>query len=339
MEIETTPKILMQSLLEITKKGVISLINLDIDKYPPTIFDQLRTTFPRSIAADAGHMQLSEDVDLYKLLKLISINWHFMEQSFVTACDENNNGKAHRSFLELLRCGRNEDAHDKIFSYEDVLLYGFVIRRFFSEREHYFNQSMCDEIIEESFRKLSETMLPTTVEQKKEIIPEVATVINTPNEETKPQQALVVSDGSNQDLIIQEGLFESKTQEEITDIFMDLVSDFQKHDYDKLITLIDYPKDILVEPGIYKDTLHFSAGSISFAMGSKKLNLIKDYLLYLTVFALTGIRIDSTVGEYEGYEVICLPSNEDPKLLIGRTRARILCSSMDEIDEWLKEGH
>lgn len=109
-------------------------------------------------------------------------------------------------------------------------------------------------------------------------------------------------------------------------------------DYSKFNELMGFKSPPVVRPGTFPHTLCIAAeGPVWGSWGDFKLKLVEENLLEVFLFALSGFIPDDMKGEWEGTELICIPSKEKARVQFGRNKARMLCASMDRISKWLEK--
>ena len=155
MEISPTPQILMQNLLDGTKKVIVELINLEIPNLNLIEKKRLAETMalPARYSFVSGINQ--DDCELLKVLKYLWKDWDLLKDKIFVSNEENSFGRTTRSYISILMQARNDWAHDTL-TYEDVLHYGFVVQRLKRSIQDNSDGSFADQIIEFCIEKISE---------------------------------------------------------------------------------------------------------------------------------------------------------------------------------------
>lgn len=320
MNIQITPKILIQYILEETAKGLIIFLNTTINSFPAEVQEDLLFRIPRSfITKGVKGLNIDSPGDVKILLDTFWKNWDVLQEKIIPCEEVIIYGRVYRSYISILLQARNEWAHTTTFSYDDVIFYGLAARRFFSSQLTVEVSSALDEIVEEGIQKL----IPG---QGKVDVPE-----STTTEPIKTSDVLEVMPSTPKHQPVDR--LQRDDSSKALEILVNLVRDER---YEDIAKIIDYPKSITLPQPKFPNTFCLSDGQTTFAFGANKFELIKKNLDYVVMFALTGETIPIMRGEFKGNPTLCLPSNSETHLQIGQVKAQIVCMKMKEISDWLK---
>jgi hypothetical protein len=374
MEISPTPQILMQTLLDGTKKVIIEILNSEIPNLNSTEKKTLTEILmlPAYYSFNGGIKP--DDCELSRVLKYLWKEWDLLKDKIFISSEENSYGRTTRSYISILMQARNDWAHDTL-TYEDVIHYGLVIQRIKKNIQKNVDDSFPDQIIdfciekisEKDIRKIEESNVQTNdqvriinesdktpdqkeLEEKEEDIRttkteegkevwfevEIGQSDNESNQEesTEVDNEIVTGQSEEDDKKVNE-LFDQYSKEELIQAIK-IRSSIEEKDYAAISALVPYPRDITVQPGSYPDTLFFSDGYISFAFGVRKIKQIWEYIFEISLFAVLGRIKNSMKGSYQNCDVICIPSNESTNIMFGRNKAQIISNSWRLIKDWLK---
>jgi len=320
MNFQITPKILIQYILEETKKGLLIFLNSDINSFPSEVQEELLFRIPRpNIEKSGNKISITPPEDGKILLDTFWKNWDILQEKILQPDELLILARVYRSYISILLQARNEWAHTTSFTFEDVIFYGLTAKRFFSHPQTTSISSSLEEIVDESFQRL----LP-------EKPAELTTAENIPFRSMEKQKINL-----NMPKI---EVIKNTKKDNHTDVIEVLLDIVRNEKYEDLAKLVDYPTEITLPDPKFANTFCLSDGRNTFAFGISKLELIKEMLAYVTVFALTGETLPSMKGEFKGNPTICLPTNSDAFLQIGQVKAQMICMKMREISEWLKKN-
>jgi hypothetical protein len=314
----------MQYLLDETSKGLLIFLNAEINRLPAAIQRDILNQIPNAgvIQADNGK-QIKSGCDVYVLLGIFWRNWDILEKKVLDPADIDILGRVYRSYISILIQARNEWAHINSLTYEDVIFYGLTAKRFFSSKKTDSVASVLEEIVEESFQKL----LP----EKPIEVPTSTGPPVTPTEAAAESEKPVVNEIPQPETIKR---LKKDDHEKVVDVLLDIVRNGK---YEDLAKLVDYPLEITLPDPKFPNTFCLSDERNTFAFGMSKFELIKENLVFVTIFALTGKTLPTMAGEFKGNPTICLPSNSETNLQIGQVKAQMICMKMHEISEWLNK--
>lgn len=320
MNFQITPKILIQYILEETKKGLLIFLNSEINTFPSELQEELLYRIPRiNIRKSGNTISLIAPEDGKILLDIFWKNWDILQERILQPDELLILARVYRSYVCILLQARNEWAHTTSFTFEDVIFYGLTAKRFFSHPMTTSISSALEEIVDESFQRLNPEK---TVGLK--------TVKRTPHQSMEEQK-------ENLDTPSFEAIKNLKKDDhaDVIEVLLDIV---RNEKYEDLAKLVGYPIEITLPSPKFANTFTLSDGRNTFAFGNSKLELIKKMLIYVIVFALTGETSPCMKGEFKGNPTICLPTNSDAFLQIGRVKAQIICMKMQEITDWLNKN-
>lgn len=321
MDFQITPKILIQYILEETQKGLLIFLNSEINKFPSEVQEDLLFRIPRpNIEKSGDFIRITPIRDGKILLDTFWKNWDILQDKILQPEEIVILARVYRSYISVLLQARNEWAHTTSFTYEDVIFYGLTAKRFFSHKMTATISSALEEIVEECFQKLIPEK--TTEPSANATFPSIKLGEHADSLWTK-QTATLVN-------------LKKNGHKDVVDVLLDIIHNER---YEDLASLIDYPCEIFLPDPKFMNTFCLSDGQNTFAFGISKFELIKEMLVYVTVFAITGETLPSMKGEFKGNPTICLPNNSETFLQIGRVKAQIICMKMREITNWLKKGN
>ncbi len=323
MNLLITPKILIQYILEETQKGLLVFLNSYINSFPLEGQEDLLFRIPRSYIkkTDEG-IWIDSPGDVKLLLDTFWKNWDILQEKIISNEEIIIFGRVYRSYISILLQARNEWAHTTSFTYEDVIFYGLTAKRFFSSERTASVSSALEEIVEESFLKLIPERpieIPTQSDSSAKLVSE-------------PKKEKVVVEVIPQPETIKN--LKKDDNEKVVDILLNII---RNEKFEDLAKLIDYPFEITLPDPKFPNTFCLSDERNTFAFGVSKFELIKENLVFVTIFALTGRTLPTMTGEFKGNPTICLPSNSETNLQIGQVKAQMICMKMKEISDWLKK--
>lgn len=320
MNFQITPKILVQYILEETKKGLLIFLNSVINSLPAEDQEELLFRIPRSNIEKSGNtIQIRAPEDGKILLDTFWKNWDILQEKIIEPTELFIFARVYRSYISILLQARNEWAHTTSFTYEDVIFYGLTAKRFFSHTKTTSISSALEEIVEESFQRL---------------LPEKPVEL-TSGENNSTRH--VVEQKNIPDIQKAEVMIKLKKNDHdnVIESLLDIV---HNEKFEDLAKLVDYPVEIILPDPKFANTFCLSDGKNTFAFGSSKLELIKEMLSYVTIFAISGETPPSMKGEFKGNPTICLPTNSETFLQIGQVKAQMICMKMREITDWLNKN-
>ncbi|MBN1304907.1 MAG: hypothetical protein JXA13_10770 [Anaerolineales bacterium] len=147
-----TPYDLMRRLLNEVKLGLVKML-CEYEKYLP---EDTQQKFEQNLMIGESNQSIqefcqNEDVDIQEVLKIYYGSWRTISERLFVVNRENGYGRSLRSYISLLIQARNEYAHEKQFTFEDVVHYVMISQRLFEWAKDKKLKATFDELYERVF--------------------------------------------------------------------------------------------------------------------------------------------------------------------------------------------
>lgn len=338
MELDLSPRSLMQILLNDAYADLLSFINKKFTDFP----DGVRNNW--LIELNTSRNDLSQgnlcnvNCDLQKLIRLLVADWKLIKQYLVNNDESTSYGSIFLSYLFILKHARNVWAHQNNYTYEDVLFYGFIVQRFYRNTLPPINTLKIDQMVEFCIEEISKNTKeiqgkPDAVEQTIEVVQVSDDIEHNELVELEEDEEFEEVEGGDEEEEIEEE--EVELEEKLKEVKNDLVKIaelVEKGDYCSLADMVGVSYDVEVSDGKYPNTLYITYENTHLCLGLRKLQLMFEYLAHIAAFVYFGHVVDPDMrGEYKGYEIICIPSTQETRVSFGINKAKLFCAAVPSI--------